>query len=88
MRWAERRAVMVEEIGAAAHMALAQCVNATSVGQGRDAKDFATTLGILVDKAQLLSGAATARSEHLTPGSAIDAEIAELVELMRQQDAA
>jgi hypothetical protein len=65
--WAERRGVMVEEIGAVAHMALAQTVAALELGKSRDAKDLATTMAILVDKAQLLSGGATSRSEHADP---------------------
>lgn len=61
-QWAERRMVMVHEIGAVAHMALAQAEAAVAAGKGRDAKDFATTMAILVDKAQLLGGDATARA--------------------------
>lgn len=61
LAWAERRGVMVEEIGAAAHMALAQTVAALEIGRGRDAKDLATTMAILVDKAQLLAGDPTVR---------------------------
>lgn len=80
MRWAERRAVMVEEIGATAHMALQQCVNATAKGYGRDAKDFATTLAILVDKAQLLSGDATSRHDVTDPRRRLAAMQDELAE--------
>lgn len=62
-RWAERRAIMVDEIGVVAHMALAQVEQAVAGGIGRDARDFATTMAILVDKAQLLAGDATERRE-------------------------
>lgn len=62
-KWAERRLVMVDEIGTVAHMALAQVQEAVLTGKGRDAKDFATTMAILVDKAQLLGGDATQRQE-------------------------
>ncbi len=65
-KWAERRAVMVDEIGAVAHMALARVEQsiAKENPSGRDAKDFATTMAILVDKAQLLGGDATTRHEN------------------------
>lgn len=67
LAWAERRGIMVEEIGAVAHKALAQTVAALELGKSRDAKDLATTMAILVDKAQLLSGGATSRSDHADP---------------------
>lgn len=65
-RWAERRAIMVDEIGAVAHMALMRVEQFTAQRNpsGRDAKDFATTMAILVDKAQLLGGDATSRHEN------------------------
>ena len=59
----ERRTTMVHEMGAVAHMALARvehCLEGESP-DGRGAKDFALTMAILVDKAQLLSGGATNR---------------------------
>lgn len=62
--WEERRSVMVHEIGAVAHMALAQTSNAVADGDMRVAKDAATTMAILVDKAQLLSGGATSRPDR------------------------
>lgn len=86
LAWAERRGVMVEEIGAVAHMALAQTVAALELGKSRDAKDLATTMAILVDKAQLLSGGATSRSEHADPRarlSELKDELAERRQLQR-----
>lgn len=61
-KWEERRTAMVHEIGDIASMALARV--RTELGEDgklRDAKDAATTMAILVDKAQLLSGGQTAR---------------------------
>lgn len=84
LHWAERRGVMVEEIGAVAHMALAQTVQALEEGKTRDAKDLATTMAILVDKAQLLSGGATSRSEHADPRARVAHLKDELAERRRQ----
>lgn len=63
LEWASRRTVMVHEMGAAAQTALTRC-QATLSNPGADprkAKDLALTMAILVDKAQLLAGDATAR---------------------------
>lgn len=79
-QWAERRAVMIDEIGAVAHMALMraeQCITRENPS-GRDAKDFATTMAILIDKAQLLTGDATSRHETVVTDQ-LDREIAALL---------
>lgn len=60
-RWDERRSSMVDEIGEVAQMALDHTRQALTAGDGRTAKDAATTMAILVDKAQLLSGGVTGR---------------------------
>lgn len=71
MRWTERRAVMVEEMGAVAHEALAQAWAAMHAGNARDAKNLATTMAILIDKAELLSGGATSREERVDPAALV-----------------
>ncbi len=60
-RWEERRAAMQHEIGEVAAMALEATRVALAGADLRSAKDAATTMAILVDKAQLLSGGATGR---------------------------
>jgi transposase-like protein len=60
-QWEERRATMVHEIGETAHNALIRVGAAIADGSPSDAKNYATTMAILVDKAQLLSGGSTAR---------------------------
>lgn len=59
--WEERRSAMVHQIGEVASMALEQVKAEIEDGKLRNAKDAATTMAILVDKAQLLSGGSTAR---------------------------
>lgn len=61
--WEERRTTMVHEMGAVAHLALTRVQESLEGAEpdGRGAKDFALTMAILVDKAQLLSGGATNR---------------------------
>lgn len=70
LRWAERRANLADEAGAAAALALEQTVHALQgrtdedtlvLAGARDAKDLALTFAVLVDKAQLLTGEATSR---------------------------
>lgn len=66
-RWAERRVLLADRIGQVTDLALEQATGFLSEGRPREAKDAALTLAILVDKAQLLTGAATARTEHVAP---------------------
>lgn len=60
LRWAERRANLADRIGAVAELALVQ-TEAALEDDDRKAKDFALTMAVLIDKAQLLSGDATVR---------------------------
>lgn len=73
-KWAERRLEMVDEIGTVAEQALAKAKAMVAAGKGRDAKDFATTMAILVDKAQLLGGDVTNRTESVVSDQ-LDREI-------------
>lgn len=60
-KWEDRRADMVHQIGDTAQQALTRASQAIASGKPTDAKNYATTMAILVDKAQLLSGGHTAR---------------------------
>lgn len=62
--WEERRLNLAHEIGATAAMALEATRVNIAAGMVRDAKDAATTMAILVDKAQLLTGNATGHQQH------------------------
>lgn len=81
LAWEERRLDMADRIGTAAELALVQCENALAGIAGspsmRDAKDAATTMAILIDKAQLLTGAATSRQEQHVHQATRDAVIEE-----------
>src|SRR5690606_6420338 len=77
------------DLGKAASEALAATRAAVAQGDLREAKDGAVAFGILTDKALLLSGEPTARTDRRSvnvsmdlsnAGSAIDREIAELTE--------
>lgn len=59
--WEERRAAMVDRMGDVADKALNLVDERIDAGDVKAAKDGATTMAILVDKAQLLSGGATGR---------------------------
>lgn len=61
LQWEERRTALVHKIGEAAEKALEHVNAELDDGKLRNAKDAATTMAILVDKAQVLSGGATAR---------------------------
>jgi transposase-like protein len=76
LKWEERRADLADDIGNLARIALERATRLAEEGNTREAKDLATTMAIAVDKAQLLTGAATSRSEHIT--SDIDAAVVEL----------
>lgn len=81
--WEQRRMTLAHEIGEAASEALTLTRLSLAAAACRDAQASATTMAILVDKAQLLTGAATGRTEVVTVDQ-IDREIerltAELVE--------
>lgn len=87
LAWPERRARLLPKLGEVAAKALEKADQAIDGGKARDAKDYTVTAAILVDKAQLLGGGATSRSESTTVK--IDAtsqrEVAEQVAAMRHE---
>jgi transcriptional regulator with XRE-family HTH domain len=60
-KWAERKADLVDELGAVA----AELLDKARAAGARDAQAFMTAVAIGVDKAQLLSGGVTSRHEQL-----------------------
>jgi hypothetical protein len=70
LKWEERRIGLAHEMGRVAELAISRAVDELDHAQA-----FATTAAILVDKAQLLTGAATSRHETV---SNVDAEIERL----------
>jgi len=68
LAWEARRADLSTEIGAVAELALRRCREGLESGE-ISAKDAAVVTAVMVDKAQLLTGGATARSEHATSPS-------------------
>lgn len=79
--WAERRARLADELGAAAEEFL---VAARGAG-ARTARDYMAALAAAVDKAQLLSGAATERSETIRHDR-VDAAVDELLAEMERRE--
>lgn len=63
LRWEERRLTLAHEMGSVAELALKVARENLEAGKTRDAQAAATTMAILADKAQLLTGAATGRTE-------------------------
>lgn len=61
LKWLERASTMADRITPVADLALQRCHEALEANNGRNAKEAALTLAILIDKAQLLSGGQTAR---------------------------
>jgi len=89
-KWAEVRAELADQSGDAARRLLAIISRAIDSGDmgitsARDAKDAATAMAILIDKAQLLGGGATSRTETIT---AVDAELEALTAALRHNDRA
>jgi hypothetical protein len=63
MPWSERREHVVKELGGLVQLAMERTRIAFESGKMRDARDGAVALAVLIDKAQLLSGGSTSRSE-------------------------
>lgn len=61
--WVERRADLGNRMGEIASDALEAIAERLADGKTSGVRDLSATLAVLVDKAQLLSGAATARTE-------------------------
>jgi hypothetical protein len=79
-RWEQHRHLLAQELGEQAAVALTKVADSLRAGQGRDAKDFATTLGILIDKAQLLAADITAHGVQPNGTGTIDSEIRQLMD--------
>ena len=79
-RWEQRRDLLAQELAEHAALALTKVGESLRAGQGRDAKDFATTLGILIDKAQLLAPGGTGQGAQANGAGTIDSEIRQLMD--------
>lgn len=71
--WAAMSATFADDMGITAKLALELTHEALKAGKGRDAKDLVTTMAILIDKAQLLSGAVTGRMENIDTAAVVRA---------------
>lgn len=85
LTWEKRRIDLAHEIGEAAQEALARTRGALAAHEAGDARAYATTMAILADKAQLLTGGATARSEHAEPRQAVKEMLDELEQRRRRR---
>lgn len=70
-RYEQRRSLFADRIGHVTdglitELEIALAAGAITVNDLNDARALATTIGILVDKAQLLSGGATSRADTIT----------------------
>lgn len=82
-RWEERRAELANKIGVLAEIAVNKAAQYLVDGDAASAQKAATTMGIAIDKAQLLTGQATGRIEHGDANGELAAEVARLVEERR-----
>ena len=64
IKWAERRLTIADEFGTAIVEFLAAGRKAAADGDGRNTQAFATAAAISLDKAQLVTGGPTERTEH------------------------
>jgi len=83
--WAERRATEADAAGITAAIARQRLVQALQGGDDKMTRAAAVAYGILIDKAQLLGGGATSRTETIT---AVDAELEALTAALRHNDRA
>jgi len=83
VRWAERRVILGEELGRAAGLATRRMTERLEADKTTGVRDLAATVAVLVDKAQLLTGGATARTETAPPQRTpeIEQELAKVIEL-------
>lgn len=81
--YAQRRAELPARLAEALGDAVDRARDALRAGRARDARDFAVTAGILIDKLRLEEGRATARTEHATAD--LDAEVEQLLREVREQ---
>lgn len=63
LHWEERRVGLAHEMGDVAELALRIARENLEAGKPRDAQAAVTTMAILADKAQLLTGGSTSRGE-------------------------
>lgn len=82
--WPVARDSLVADLGTAAVEALEATRKAIERGELRDARDGSVCLGVLIDKAQLLSGSATSRSESFTAHASSSEVRAEIERLERE----
>lgn len=71
--WHEARGPILEALGPVAAQTLVAYARAIEQDRGRDARDLAVSLGIMIDKAQLLAGEATSRTDARVLHASTDA---------------
>jgi recombinational DNA repair ATPase RecF len=84
LRWKERRMELAHRVGEQAEEALRRTAMEIKSGKTSDAKNMATALAILIDKAQLLTGGSANRREHIDP-EYLERRARELDELARRR---
>lgn len=72
--WAERRIALGERLGQIAAMAAEKVAERVEAGTTAGVRDLAGAMALFVDKAQLLTGSATARAEVSSPAVAAEAK--------------
>lgn len=89
VEWARRRVVLGERMGTAAEMALQRIEQKLESGVGMGSmRDIAATAAVLIDRAQLLTGGATSRSEVVERTPEAEVELAKVLQLVRSMSAA
>jgi hypothetical protein len=87
--WSERAPVLLDGFSQAAGEALQASRQAVKAGKARDAKDYAITAAIATEKALLLGGQATSRSEnysiHAEAEAVISAELDEDIRALKAE---
>ena len=84
LSWRERASVLVQGLGAAAGRMLQRAMLAAENNHARNAKDFMVAAAIASEKAALLGGGATSRTESYSVSARVDPEAER--ERIRQYD--
>lgn len=85
LTYRERMPLLANRLGAMAQLALEHVPEHLEAGQPGKAQQAMTTAAIAIDKAQLLSGNATSRTEHGSTPAELDARLLELGATLKAQ---
>lgn len=83
VEWARRKVQLGERLGGLAEDIAARIQQRIDVDKVTGVRDLAATMAVVIDRAQLLTGGATSRSEVVERTPESEAELAKVLQLVR-----